>query len=61
MPGIRMRIGYRLRSRLTQPTPNNVMLNVRYPRFGDLERADWRTAIREGGGHGRRRSGGRLS
>ena len=40
-PGIRMRIGCRLRYRLTQPTPLIAMLNVHYSRFGDLERADY--------------------
>src|SRR5690606_15548328 len=40
-PGIRMRIGCRLRHRLTQPTPLIAMLNVHYSRFGDLERADY--------------------
>lgn len=40
-PGIRMRIGCRLRYRLTQPTPIIAMLNVHYSRFGDLERADY--------------------
>nr|WP_242601476.1 transglutaminase family protein [Pseudaestuariivita atlantica] len=41
LPGIRMRIGCRLRYRLTQPTPLIAMLNVHYSRFGDLERADY--------------------
>jgi transglutaminase-like putative cysteine protease len=36
-----MRIGCRLRYRLTQPTPLIAMLNVHYSRFGDLERADY--------------------
>ena len=36
-----MRIGCRLRYRLTQPTPMIAMLNVHYSRFGDLERADY--------------------
>jgi transglutaminase-like putative cysteine protease len=40
-PGIRMRIGCRLRYQLTQPTPMIAMLNVHYSRFGDLERADY--------------------
>nr|WP_326493657.1 transglutaminase family protein [Rhodovulum sulfidophilum] len=40
-PGIRMRIGCRLKYRLTQPTPLIAMLNVHYSRFGDLERADY--------------------
>jgi transglutaminase-like putative cysteine protease len=39
--GIRMRIGCRLKCQLTQPTPLIAMLNVRYSRFGDLERADY--------------------
>ena len=39
--GIRIRIGYRLRYRVTQPTPLIAMLNVHYSRFGDLERADY--------------------
>ncbi|SFS14016.1 Transglutaminase-like enzyme, putative cysteine protease [Yoonia litorea] len=41
MPGIRMRIGCRMRYRLDQPTPLIAMLNVHYSRFGDLERADF--------------------
>ena len=40
-PGIRMRIGCRLRYQLTQPTPLIALLNVHYSRFGDLERADY--------------------
>ncbi|RCW78123.1 transglutaminase-like domain-containing protein [Paracoccus lutimaris] len=40
-PGIRMRIGCRLKYRLTQPTPIIAVLNVHYSRFGDLERADY--------------------
>ena len=40
-PGLRMRIGCRLRYQLTQPTPLIAMLNVHYSRFGDLERADY--------------------
>jgi hypothetical protein len=36
-----MRIGCRLKYRLTQPTPLIAMLNVHYSRFGDLERADY--------------------
>ena len=40
-PGIRMRLGCRLRYQLTQPTPLIAMLNVHYSRFGDLERADY--------------------
>ena len=40
-PGMRMRIGCRLRYRLIQPTPLIAMLNVHYSRFGDLERADY--------------------
>ncbi|WP_094021763.1 transglutaminase-like domain-containing protein [Maliponia aquimaris] len=36
-----MRIGCRLRYRLTQPTPLIATLNVHYSRFGDLERADY--------------------
>ena len=40
-PGIRMRIGCRLKYRLTQPTPLIAMLNVHYSRFGDLGRADY--------------------
>ena len=39
--GIRMRIGCRLKYRLTQPTPIIAVLNVHYSRFGDLERADY--------------------
>ena len=35
-----MRIGCRLRDRLTQATPLSAMLNVQDPRFGDRERAD---------------------
>jgi transglutaminase-like putative cysteine protease len=38
---IRMRIGCRLRYRLTQPTPIIAILNVHHSRFGDLERADY--------------------
>ena len=41
VPGIRMRIGCRLRYTLTQDTPLVAMLNVHYSRFGDLERADY--------------------
>lgn len=40
-PGIRMRIGCRLKYRLTQPTPLIAMLNVHCSRFGDLECADY--------------------
>ena len=40
-PGIRMRIGCRLKYRLTQSTPLIAMVNVHYSRFGDLERADY--------------------
>ena len=40
-PGVRMRIGCRLKYRLTQPTPLIAMLNVHYSRFGDLEHADY--------------------
>lgn len=40
-PGIRMRIGCRLKYRLIQPTPLIAMLNVHYSRFGDLARADY--------------------
>jgi transglutaminase-like putative cysteine protease len=40
-PGIRMRIGCRLKYRLTQPTPLIAMLNVHFSRFGDLECADY--------------------
>lgn len=39
--GIRMRIGCRLRYRLTQPTPLIAMLNVHFSRFADLECADY--------------------
>lgn len=40
-PGIRMRIGCRLKYRLTQKTPIIALLNVHFSRFGDLERADY--------------------
>ena len=38
---MRVRIGFRLRYSLSQPTPLIAMLNVHYSRFGDLERADY--------------------
>nr|WP_244437670.1 transglutaminase family protein [Roseivivax isoporae] len=41
MPALRIRLGCRLRYRLTQPTPLIAILNVHYSRFGDLERADY--------------------